>query len=247
MEYKFFALIIGTEILNGRREDKHFAFLRDIFKKRGLEFSGSFIIKDDPKLIENTIAFIASMKNSILFSFGGIGSTPDDYTREAAAKALQKQLIMHEEAKKIIEKKHGKNAYPHRINMALLPQGSELLPNPVNKMPGFFVEKRFFFMPGFPQMSHPMVEYILDNFFKNAGKKEYRYSFKALCSETNFIDLMKKTPTDVEISSLPQLYSDGPRTIISIASSKQELAKKEFQKYLNFMEKNKIQYSIIND
>ncbi len=247
MEYKFFALIIGSEILNGRREDKHFTFLRDILKKRGLEFSGSFVIKDDPKLIEDTISFIASMKNSILFSFGGIGSTPDDYTREAAAKALKKKLVMHEEAKKIIIQKHGQNAYPHRINMALLPKGSELLPNPVNKMPGFFLEKRFFFMPGFPQMSHPMVEYILDNFFKDAGKKEYRYSFKALCSETNFIDLMKETPKEVEVSSLPQLYSDGPRTIISIASSNQELAKKEFEKYLKYMDEKKIFYSIIKD
>jgi molybdopterin-biosynthesis enzyme MoeA-like protein len=241
----FYALIIGTEILNGRREDKHFNFLKDILNKRGFKFSGSFVIDDNPSLITSTISYIANLPNSVLLSFGGIGSTPDDYTREAASKALgDGKLYPNKEFQDLIIQKAGKGAYPHRIKMANLPKGAKLLPNVVNKMPGFYLEDRFFFMPGFPEMSHPMVEYILDNFFSGKEKKEYRYTFNALTSEAEFIDLMQNAPKGVEVSSLPKLYSDGPRTTISIASLNKEAAKKEFERYLKFMQEKNISYGL---
>ena len=244
-DLNFYALIIGTELLNGRREDKHFIFLRDILKRRGLKFSGSFIIDDTPELIASTIAYIAHLPNSVLFSFGGIGSTPDDHTRLAAAKALRDgNLYPNREFEKLIIERLGKKAYPHPINMAQLPLGAKLLPNPVNKMPGFSLDDRFFFMPGFPEMSHPMVEYALDKYFKNSGKKEYRYTLTALCRENEFIELMQKAPKDVEVSSLPKLYSDGARTTISIASFDQEKAKKEFDKYIEYLEQKSIPYGL---
>ena len=244
-QYNFYALIIGTEILNGRREDKHFAFLRETLKKRNLKFSGSFIINDTPELIASTIAYIATLPNSVLFSFGGIGSTPDDYTRLAAAKALKDGLLYpNREFEKLIIERLGEKAYPHPINMAKLPKGAKLLPNPINKVPGFSLDDRFFFMPGFPQMSHPMVEYVLDKYFKNSGKKEYRYTLTALCRENEFIDLMKKTPKDIEVSSLPKLYSDGPRATISVASYDKKKAKEEFQKYIDYLEKKEIPYGL---
>ncbi|NPA27723.1 MAG: competence/damage-inducible protein A [Epsilonproteobacteria bacterium] len=244
-ELNFYGLIIGSEILNGRREDSHFRFLRDELNKRGLKFSGSFIIEDNPNLIASTIGFISTLPNSILFSFGGIGSTPDDYTREAAAKALRDgELYMNEEFKELIIQRAKEKAYPHRINMAKLPKDAKLIPNPVNNMPGFYLDDRFFFMPGFPQMSHPMVRYILDKFFSDKGEKIYRYSLSALTSEAELIDLMKSAPKGVEVSSLPKLYSDGPRVTISVASKNQKLAREEFQKYIDFLEKNNIPYGI---
>ncbi len=69
-ELNFYALIIGSEILDGRREDSHFKFLRDRLKERGLNFAGSFTIKDDPNLITSTISYIASLPNLYSFSFG---------------------------------------------------------------------------------------------------------------------------------------------------------------------------------
>jgi len=241
----FYALIIGTEILNGRREDSHFKFVRDILKKRGFKFSGSFIIDDNPELIANTISYISNLPNSVLFSFGGIGSTPDDHTREAASKALSDgNLYFNEKFKNHIIKVRGKDAYPHRINMAKLPKDAKLLPNVVNGMYGFYLNDRFFFMPGFPEMSHPMVEYILDTIFAGKEKKEYRYSIVALTSEAEFIDLMQSAPKDVEVSSLPKLYSDGPRTTISVVSLNEKQAKKEFNRYIEFLKSNNINYAI---
>ncbi len=241
----FYALIIGTEILNGRREDKHFDFLKELLNGRGFKFAGSFIIHDDPELIASTIAYIATLPNSVLFSFGGIGSTPDDHTRLAAARALSDgKLYLNSKFEQLIIERLGERAYPHPIKMAMLPKDVTLLPNPINKMPGFAIMKRFFFMPGFPQMSHPMVEYALDNYFQGKEKQEYRYTLTALCKENNFIELMQSAPEGVEVSSLPAIYSDGWKTTISIASTIKSKAVKEFEKYKSYLEESGISYGI---
>ena len=75
-------------------------------------------------------------------------------------------LYIHEEAKKIIVDKLGEKAYPYSVRMAELPKGATLLENPVNKMPAFALDERYYFMPGFPEMSHPMVEEILTNLYQ---------------------------------------------------------------------------------
>ena len=241
---KFFALIIGTEILNRRRVDKHFDFVTKTLAQKGHKLSGSFIIEDDPALIVQTIKFIASQANPVLFSFGGIGSTPDDYTRKCAAIALKDgQLPVHQEAKQIIEKKLGDDAYPYPIRMAELPKGATLLENPVNKMPAFALDERYYFMPGFPEMSHPMVEKILTKLIPNK-RTYYRHTLTALCKENEFIEVMEKMPKEVEFSSLPKLYSDGWRVSISVASTNEKLAFDSFHMYIDVLEEKNIVYSL---
>jgi len=246
-EPKFFVLIIGTEILNRRRTDAHFDFVTQALANKGHKLTGSFIIEDDPALIVQTIKFIASQPNPVLFSFGGIGSTPDDYTRKCAAIALKDgQLPVHEEAKKIIETKLGENAYPHPIKMAELPRGAKLLHNPVNKMPAFSLNERYFFMPGFPEMSHPMVDEILGKLIPNK-KDQYRYTLTALCKENIFIEVMEKMPKNIEFSSLPKLYSDGWKVTISVASDNEKAAKEAFALYIEILEKKKIIYALVDE
>jgi len=244
LEPQFFTLIIGTEILNRRRTDKHFDFVTKALAQKGHKLSGSFIIEDDPALIIQTLKFIASQPNPVLFSFGGIGSTPDDYTRKCAAIALKDgHLPIHQEAKKIIEEKLGEDAYPHPIKMAELPKGAELLYNPINKMPAFSLDERFFFMPGFPEMSHPMVEVILEKLIPNK-KEYYRHTLTALCKENELIEVMEKMPKEVEFSSLPKLYSDGWRVSISVASYDEKLAFNAFQMYIDLLEAKNISYGL---
>ncbi|CAA6823657.1 MAG: CinA-related protein [uncultured Sulfurovum sp.] len=244
---QFFALIIGTEILNRRRTDAHFNFLTQALADQGHKLTGSFIIEDDPELIVKTIAFIASQENAVLFSFGGIGSTPDDHTRLCAAKALSDgKLYTHKEAKKIIVKKLGKNAYPYSVIMAELPKYANLLDNPVNKMPAFSLEEKYYFMPGFPEMSHPMVLEILAKLIPEK-KALFRYTVTAHCKENEFIEVMKKMPKNVEYSSLPKLYSDGWRVTISVASEDEVLAKKCFAMYVEILERKKIVYALVDE
>lgn len=244
---QFFTLIIGTEILNRRRTDAHFDFVSKALADKGHKLTASFIIEDDPKLIVQTIKFIASQANPILFSFGGIGSTPDDHTRKCAAMALRDgAFIVHEEAKKIIEDKLGENAYPHSIKMAELPKGANLLDNPVNKMPAFSLDEQYFFMPGFPEMSHPMVDTILKKLVPNK-KDQYRFTFTALCKENEFIEVMENMPKKVEFSSLPKLYSDGWKVTISVASDNRTLAQEAFNSYLQVVKEKNIVYALVDE
>jgi len=242
-KFQFFALIIGTEILNRRREDAHFDFVTRTLTERGHRLSGSFIIEDDPALIINTLKFIASQSNPILFSFGGIGSTPDDHTRKCAAIALRNgQMEVHEEAKRIIEETLGERAYPHPIKMAELPKRAELLENPVNNMPAFSLDKRYFFMPGFPEMSHPMVEHILDTYIPKSGPT-YRYTLTAECRENIFIELMENTPEEAEVSSLPKHNGgNGWQVTLSVASKSKETAAGLFEDYIRLLEEKGIPY-----
>lgn len=238
----FFTLIIGTEILNRRRGDKHFDFVSKTLLEKGYTLSGSFIIEDDPALIVQTIQFIATQPNAILFSFGGIGSTPDDHTRKCASIALCNGVMeTNETAKNIIVNKLGDRAYPHSVKMAELPVNADLLENPINKMPAFSLEDRYFFMPGFPEMSHPMIMSILAKLIPQ-NKKIYRQTLTAHCKENIFIETMGNMPEGVEFSSLPKLQSDGWRVTISIASENQQLTKISFDKYIHLLDEMGIVY-----
>ncbi len=240
---RFFALIIGTEILNGRRDDKHFSFLRDTLSERGFHFAGSLTIEDDPKLIVDTIKMIAYIPESVLFSFGGIGSTPDDHTRVAASKALRDgKLYRHAEAEKIITGRLGERAYPYPIRMAELPKDAKLLENSVNKMPAFYLDDRFFFMPGFPEMSHPMVEWVLDNIFGGSTEKAHRKTLLANCRESELIDVMEKLPKDVELSSLPKLTDKSFKVSISLSSHNPDALEKAYSMFIDSLNEKNIEH-----
>jgi len=114
----FYAVIIGTEILNGRRVDKHFDFLKNELKKREFELFASFVINDNKNLIKNVFKLIKNDSNSVMFSFGGIGATPDDMTREVAGEVFSGGVLqIHQEGRQIIENKFKQDAYPNRINL----------------------------------------------------------------------------------------------------------------------------------
>ncbi len=207
----FYAVIIGTELLNGRREDSHFSYVNAELLKRGWSQKASFIIKDDPQFLEDIFRLIRADENAVMFSFGGIGSTPDDFTREIAAKAFtDAPLVRHKEAEEIIKSRLGERAYPHPIKMADLPQGADLVENPVNKMPGFSLDNRFFFVPGFPQMAHPMVSAILDEHYPQAPEK-FSCNFIVEASEARIIDIMSALPKEIELSCLPQFVGENGR------------------------------------
>lgn len=241
----FYAVIIGSEILNNRRQDKHFPFIRDALAQRGHNLFASFIIKDDAQLIASTYSMIKNDPNAVMFSFGGIGSTPDDLTREIASKIFSDgMLIPHDQFRCDIIDRFGEAAYPHRIHMADLPKNSELLPNIINNMSGFSLENRFFFMPGFPEMSHPMVDDALKRFYQNAPTT-YRRTLIAQTSENTLIPIMQMLSKEIDFSSLPMLNAGKATVEISVASSNQQLCNQSFQLFIEDLDRKSIDYMII--
>jgi len=242
---KFYALIIGTEILNRRRTDAHFDFVSRELAKYGNKLRGSFIIEDDPKLIIDTIKFLATIEHSVVLSFGGIGATPDDHTRQCAAIALSDgKLYRHTQCEEIIRTRLAQKASPISYKMADLPKEAQLIDNINGNIPAFELAHRFFFMPGFPHMSHPMVENIFATYF-NTKREIYRYTLSADCKESFLVDIMEQMPSSVEFSSLPKSVGEGRwSTTISVVSYDKKSAKENFELYIQKLQESGIAYKM---
>ena len=241
----FYAVIIGTEILNGRRTDKHFEFVKGALEARGHSLFASLVIKDDATLIANTFEMVRRDPAGVMFSFGGIGSTPDDLTREIAARVFTgKPTARHERFERDIIERFKEEAYPHRIHMADLPEGADLLRNPVNNMSGFQLEKRYFFMPGFPEMSHPMVEEALQRYYPTAAAR-YRLTLRARTSENSLIHIMQSLPEHIELSSLPMFIDGVPNVDISVASESKQETQEWFRRFTDDLDARAIGYRLL--
>ncbi len=200
-------ILIGDELLSGLRQDKHMATIIGFLKARGLQLAWVRMIGDDWDLLLQTLRETLQT-DEIVFSFGGIGATPDDLTRQAAAAASGYQLVRHPQAVALIEGRFGEGAYPNRIRMSELPDGCTLIPNPINQIPGFKIANHHF-VPGFPDMAWPMVEWVLDTFysqhFDTTPAIEQRWMLREV-QESELIPMMEellKTFPDVRLSSLP--------------------------------------------
>jgi len=206
--------IIGDEILSGKRQDAHLSFVIQALKSRGLQLAWAHYLGDIPAQITSLLQ-TSMQQGDIVFSFGGIGATPDDYTRQCAADAAGVALTRHPGAVAEIEAQYGESAYPKRVLMADLPAGAALIPNPVNRVAGFAI-KEHYFVPGFPQMAHPMVEWVLDTHYRHLFHQQDYTELSILvmdAGESQLIDLMNHTVQkypEIKLFSLPKL--DNRRT-----------------------------------
>lgn len=157
----FGAIIVGDEILSGRRSDKHLSKLIELLAARGLRLAWARYVGDEAGRLAQVLRESFG-SGDIVFSFGGIGATPDDRTRQCAAAALGLPLALHPDAEREIRARFGDEITEHRLQMGVFPQGSEIIPNPYNRIPGFSIRNHHF-VPGFPVMAWPMVEWVLDH------------------------------------------------------------------------------------
>jgi molybdopterin-biosynthesis enzyme MoeA-like protein len=172
----FGLIIIGDEILSGKRADKHLPKVIELLKARGLQLDYADYVGDSRERITATLKR-AFASGDVVFSCGGIGATPDDHTRQCAARALGLELTLHPQAEALIRermqdtaKERGAVYEPdrpdniHRLNMGMFPVGADIIPNPFNKIPGFSCA-HVHFVPGFPVMAWPMIEWVLDTHY----------------------------------------------------------------------------------
>jgi len=174
----FGLIIVGDEILSGKRADKHLPKVIEMLGARGLSLAWARYVGDDPARITADLRD-AFASGDVVFSCGGIGATPDDHTRQCAARALGVPLALHPQAReRIVERmrdvalEQGKPFEPdradnvHRLNMGVFPEGAAIIENPYNKIPGFSVAD-VHFVPGFPVMAWPMIESLLDGRYRS--------------------------------------------------------------------------------
>ncbi len=178
---RFGLIVVGDEILSGKRVDKHLTHTIGLLAARGLQLDYAHFVGDDPQRITQTLRD-GFASGDVVFSTGGIGATPDDHTRQCAARALGVELALHPVAKTLILERmqelardRGEPYLPerddnlHRLQMGVFPVGAQIIPNPYNKIPGFSCagsgSGSIHFVPGFPVMAWPMVAWVLDTHY----------------------------------------------------------------------------------
>jgi len=204
---QFGLIVIGDEILSGRRRDRHFDFFRELLTAHGFSLAWVQILPDVPELLVQRLT--DSMREGLpVFSCGGIGATPDDYTRQCAAEAAGVSSVRHPEAAALIQNRFGDDAFPHRIRMADLPAGAQIIPNPYNQVPGFSINQHYF-MPGFPDMAHPMAEWVLNTYYPDDAHPQKEMSLRVYdVSENELMELMQDMTQEYpafKLFSLPRI------------------------------------------
>lgn len=230
MTTNFAIIIIGDEILSGKRADKHLPKAIELLGARGLQLAYADYVGDDKARITATLAraFSAARESGdVVFSCGGIGATPDDHTRQCAAAALGLDLALHPEAKALITERMKDTAKEqgvpfdadrhdniHRLNMGMFPVGCDIIPNPYNKIPGFTCQVgqgAVHFLPGFPVMAWPMMEWVLDHQYPHLHQKS-AYIEKSIivagsmeATLTPLMEAIEAAHAGVKVFSLPSV------------------------------------------
>lgn len=230
-------IIIGDEILSGKRTDKHFPKVVELLTARGLQLSWAEYAGDDRERITGILRRTFAT-DDIVFSCGGIGATPDDHTRQCAAAALGVPLELHPEAKAKIEERMADVAREegrtpdyqmpdnqHRLKMGEFPKGAQIIPNPYNKIPGFSVKHgkgAHYFVPGFPVMAWPMIEWVLDTHYSHLFSQVPRLEKAVLVfgqAESTLTPLMEALEAEfplVKVFSLPSVGDATTRRHIEL-------------------------------
>ena len=226
-------IIIGDEILSGRRVDQHFSKVVQLLAARGLKLDWAEVLGDDPARIVATLQRTFAT-DDIVFCCGGIGATPDDHTRQAAADALGLPLVLHQQGKKNIEQRivqMGEEAGQpadlntpenlHRLKMAEFAEGAALIPNAYNNIAGFSLHQHYF-VPGFPVMAWPMIEWVLDNQYANLFNREPHLEQSVLVYEaaesalTPLMVALEQQYPRVKVFSLPSVGDATTRRHIEL-------------------------------
>lgn len=253
----FGLVVVGDELLSGRRKDGHIPKTIELLGQRGLQLAYAHMVKDDRARLTQLLQQLYA-SNDVVFCCGGIGATPDDHTRQAAAAAAGVALAMHDTASNLITQRMQEQAaqqgthfdpqspdHQQRLQMALFPAGAEIIPNPYNRIAGFSLEHMHFF-PGFPVMAWPMMAWVLDHFYTQwHGQTDWAEHALILpnASEAALTPLMERIEAqwpNIKIFSLPsvnhprygahiELGVKGPQAIAAQAFAALQQALREMQ------------------
>lgn len=203
-------VVIGDEILSGRTEDRNVAQVARWLNGQGIRLTQVRIVPDEEKAI---VAAVNSLRqdHDYLFTTGGIGPTHDDITVDAIAAAFEVPVIVHPEARRILEdyyRDRPPGLTQARLRMARVPAGAELIPNPTSGAPGVRIGN-VFILAGIPNVAKSMLEALEGRL--EGGRPLVSVTVRAHAAESDVAELLKQVQDEhsgVSIGSYP-FYRDG--------------------------------------
>jgi len=217
-------LIVGDEILTGRTADTNSNYLAHALFIRGVRVIKIEVIPDNSVLISQWVRQCAGLSDFV-FIAGGIGGTPDDVTRLAVARGVGAELLRHPVAEKILLKYYGDRINFDRMSMADLPNGCELIDNPVTFAPGFKIRNIYVFA-GIPKILHAMFESVGAEI---SGEPLFEEELRLGVGEGDIAQFMKVISQEfplLELGSYPTLEADrGYKTQLVFRASSAELVR----------------------
>jgi molybdenum cofactor synthesis domain-containing protein len=203
-------LVIGDEILSGRTQDKNIGQIAVWLNEQGIRLSEVRVVPDESSRIADAVNALR-ITHDYLFTTGGIGPTHDDITVDAIAAAFEVPVVIHPEARKILEdyyRDRPGGLTDSRLRMARTPEGAELLRNPYSGAPGVKMDN-VYILAGVPEIAASMLEALTGQL--EGGRSIVSVTVGARAAESDVADLLRETEEahpGVAIGSYP-FFRDG--------------------------------------
>ncbi len=203
-------VVIGDEILSGRTQDKNVAQVATWLNEQGIRLAEVRIVPDDPQRIAEAVNALRGA-HDYLFTTGGIGPTHDDITVDSIAAALGVPVIVHPEARRILEDYYaarGLEVNEARLRMARVPEGAELLANPSSGAPGVKIGN-IYILAGVPHIAASMLEALSGTL--EGGRPMVSVTVGAYAAESDVAELLREVEDrhpGIAVGSYP-FFKDG--------------------------------------
>ncbi len=228
-------IIIGNEILSGRTQDSNIQYIARKLGEKGIALAEIRVV---PDIEDKIVKAVNEMRAGVdyVFTTGGIGPTHDDITADSIAKAFGVKNVLNPEARAILVNNYGEaNLNEARLKMAMVPEGAELIRNPVSGAPGFIIGN-VYVMAGVPAIMQGMLDNVLPNL--KEGARVFSNTVSCELTESRIAqeltDLQKKFP-DVEIGSYPHFKMGSSSLSLVLRGTDRELLKKSTEELIGIV------------
>ena len=184
-------VVIGDEILSGRTHDRNIAQGASWLQVQGIRLMEVRVVPDVEERIAEAVNALRTA-HDYLFTTGGIGPTHDDITVDAVAKALGLPVVVHPEARRILEDYYSTRGgiTEARLRMARVPEGAELIPNKMSGAPGIKIGN-VFLMAGVPHIAAQMLDALTGTL--EGGAPLLSETVGGWIQESEVADLLRET------------------------------------------------------
>jgi molybdenum cofactor synthesis domain-containing protein len=220
-------VVIGDEILSGRTQDRNIAQIATWLNVQGIRLAEVRVVPDVEERIAEAVNALRTASD-YLFTTGGIGPTHDDITVDSIAKALGVAVVVHPEARAILEKYYADKGgvTEARLRMARVPEGAELIRNYLSGAPGIRLEN-IFILAGVPHICAGMLDALTGTL--EGGRPLVSVTVGAWAAESEVADLLREAEVanqGVAIGSYPFFEQGRVGANFVVRSEEEQLARK---------------------